>query len=147
MIEAGIAILFLIPGIAVYCALYGLFSGQAKNIPEPPAAGSIQAVAIVVFACIAIHLATAGLIWVLELPCRAGMCLLVPEQSDLYRAAFADMGKDASTGSHDIVRLLSVLAAQCLAGYWLTRWWLGRAIARNRLPLWIYGWTRGVLNG
>ena len=58
MLETGVLLLFLVPGVAAYAAIYGLFHTGKTIAPEPPSANSIEALVIVVGASIVIHALT-----------------------------------------------------------------------------------------
>ena len=88
-IKLGTTLLFLIPGLFAYCALFGIFASKSQLTvaPAPPPANSIKTIAIILVASIVVHGLTAILIAANGWICASGSCLvaLSHDRDDFYR--------------------------------------------------------------
>lgn len=152
-LKLGALLLFLVPGLCAFSALYGLFGdihialgasrsrGRAQRVafaPVPPAANSLKAATVVVLASLMAHAVTAAILeviggvswWVFNIPAPFVMAeLLNGAQSDL-----------------ELTVLLLLVLCQGFAAYALVRWQLHVRARNDRLPRWLYGWTAELAN-
>lgn len=146
MLETGILLLFLAPGVAAYAALYGLFHDGKAIAPEPPGANTIEAVTIIAGVSLLVHAASAMSFSINGLLC-GDICLIKvkPAWLDPYRgAALAMAGKGISGAG--ITLALAGVTVQALLAYAAFRAWLRRRALRDSLPAWIYGWATPLAN-
>lgn len=146
MLETGILLLFLAPGLAAYAAIYGLFHNGKAIAPEPPSANTIEAVVVIAGVALLVHAATAALFSLNDLACSAACPIQVPTPwLDPYHSAFDVVGGKGIGGDAVTVALLGV-AGQSLLTYAAIRRWLRRQAERDQLPAWIYGWATSLAN-
>lgn len=146
MLESGIIVLFLVPGLMAYCALYGLFHNGKAIAPEPPSANSVEAVTVILLASITVHAVTAGLFTANNLVCTGSCPFDAPATwLDPYRPATSAIANGTANGSA-LTFLLMAVIVQGLVAYVGLRSWLVWLARRNRLPAWIYGWARELAN-
>jgi hypothetical protein len=141
--ESGLILFLLVPGLLVYCALYGIFHSGRTIAPEPPAANSIEAVTVILIASLAVHGITAVAISMNEAMC----CLIETSFSppDLYDTATRALAND-DIRSETLTTLLIAALVQGVVAYAAARFWLIRLARKNRLPPWIYGWATNIAN-
>jgi hypothetical protein len=148
MLETGVLVLFLAPGLAAYAAIFGLFSSGGTIAPEPPPANSIKAVLVIGGVALVAHATTSLLFVVNHMLCqKAGSCFFHPPTTwlDPYRAAFAAAGGGGMGGKALTISLVGIFL-QSGTVYLAVRSsikWLAR---RDRLPSWIYGWVTEIAN-
>lgn len=146
MLETGVLLLFLVPGLAAYAAIYGLFHSGKAIAPEPPSANTVEAVVIIAGASIAVHALTAFGFALNVAICREGCPVGVPRGwLDPYGAALGVTSGGTATGS-SIAFALGGIAVQGAATYVATQFWLRWCARRDALPAWIYGWARDLAN-
>ncbi|MFV0625015.1 hypothetical protein ACBY01_13535 [Sphingomonas sp. ac-8] len=145
MLETGILLLFLAPGLAAYAAIYGLFHDGKAIAPEPPSANTVEAVIVIAGAALLVHAATAALFSLNGLVCAHATCMVrVPAPwLDPYHSALDVVGGKGIGGNAVTVALLGV-AGQSLLTYLAIRGWLRSRARRDRLPAWIYGWATSL---
>lgn len=147
MIQSGLLLFFLVPGLLTYCALFGAFHSGRSIAPTPPAATSVEAVTLVVLGSAVVHGMTAILIHMNGVICRNLACP-VPLPAGLldpYAAAFDVIGRGAAS-SDALGGLLVIALAQGIVMYVLVRAWLASRARRDDLPSWIYGWATDIAN-
>lgn len=147
MIESGLFLFFLIPGLLAYCALYGLFHSGKAIAPEPPGVNSVEAVTVILLCSVTVHAAAGALIFVNGLVCHAGFCPISAPNAwlDPYSVAFRSL-KDAQAPGRTLGMLFGVSLLQGIAAYALVRAWLRSLALRDALPAWIYGWATDIAN-
>ena len=149
MLETGILLLFLAPGLAAYAALYGLFHNGKAIAPEPPSANTIEAVVVIAGMSLLVHAGTAALFSANDLVCArfAGACpFRVPAPwLDPYRSALDVVG-GKGIGGHAVTVALGGVAVQSGLTYAAIRLWLRRKARQDQLPPWIYGWATSLAN-
>lgn len=144
MLQTGLLLLFLLPGLAAFCAFYGLFHNGKAIAPEPPAANSLQATAIIAGGSIIVHGLTALLFMLFAFACHH-RCSVTPALLDPYHAAFGAISV-ADARSAGVFWAMSGLVAQAILVYSVaSRWLVYRAMSDN-LPPWIYGWAVDLAN-
>ncbi len=147
MLESGVILLFLTPGVAVYAAVYGLFHSGKSIAPAPPHANSLEAIAVILFGALAVHIASLGLSELNGWICGY-LCCPIPVSDTVlhpYRAVWDTVEKPAEYSAR-ILGLLSIGLIQGIAGYLIVRKWLEYLARRDRLPHWIYGWAVEIAN-
>lgn len=146
MLETGVLLLFLAPGLAAFCALYGLFHTGKAIAPEPPAANSIQAAAIIAGASIVVHGVTATAFAIDSWWCAHGCAIIVPQDFvEPYGAAFRAINAKRIT-SLGVLFAMAGLTIQTLVTYLVVAWWLRRLARADALPPWIYSWAVDLAN-
>jgi hypothetical protein len=142
MLETGILILFMIPGVAAYAALYGLFHNGKAVAPEPPSANSVEAAVVIIGASVLIHTVTAIAFAVNSAACQNGCPVKVPVAwLDPYAAAVSALSGKGIAGTA-LAMTLTAVVVQGAAAYAGTRQILASLAHRDRLPAWIYGWAK-----
>jgi hypothetical protein len=146
MLETGILLLFLAPGLAAYAALYGLFHNGKAIAPEPPSANTIEAVVVIAGVALLVHAATAALFSLNDLACMVVCPVPVPATwLDPYHSALDVVGGKGIGGNAVTLALIGV-TAQSLLTYAAIRRWLRRQAEKDQLPAWIYGWATSLAN-
>ena len=147
MIESGLLLFFIVPGLLAYCALYGAFHSGRSIAPEPPSASSIEAVTIILLSSVVVHVTSAVLIHVNHVVCNHLPCpIRLPRGLlDPYAAALGAIEREKASGEA-IGGLLGVALSQGIAAYALVRFYLHWEASRDRLPAWIYGWATDIAN-
>ena len=142
MLETGVLLLFLVPGVAAYAAIYGLFHTGKTIAPEPPSANSIEAVVIIVGASIVVHAITSLLFTINLGVCSFGCPVRLPGTwLDPYGGAMRALAGGGIGGTALSLSLLGVVVQGAII-YGAVRGWLGRLARRDSLPNWIYGWAK-----
>jgi hypothetical protein len=148
VLESGLLLLFIAPGLAAYSALYGLFHSGKSIAPEPPAANAVETIAVIASAALLSHFLTAAafglnMAWCIsELPCP----LHVPVSwFDPYRSVFTAMAGKGMGTSGTAMALGGVLIQSGIV-YGSCRVWLNRRAKKDNLPAWIYGWATELAN-
>ena len=142
-LHLGAALLFLVPGLLAYCALYGIFGSGLKISVAPPPANSIEALTVVLLASLFAHAAALGLVAIDTGLCvTTGRCLGL---SDMTTLIFASLGDGQLTAAR-AGTILAAALAEGVAVYFVIRLWLRRLTKRDRLPVWLYGWTADIAN-
>lgn len=146
MLETGILLLFLVPGLAAYASIYGLFHSGKTIAPEPPAANTIEAVIVIAGASVVVHLLCAGAFTLNGALFSTHYLLSVPPAwLDPYRSALAAVaGK--GIGGTALGLALAAVSVQGATTYSAARLWLNGLARRDRLPAWIYGWSAQLAN-
>lgn len=147
MIESGLLLLFLIPGLLAYCAIYGLFHSGKAIAPEPPGVNSVEAVTVILLCSVVVHATAGTLIFLNALVCESQICPVAFPAAllDPYSTAFRSL-KDAQAPGRTLGMILGISLAQGVVAYVLVRRWLDHLAARDRLPAWIYGWATDIAN-
>jgi hypothetical protein len=146
MLSAGVLLLFLVPGLCAYAALYGLFHSGKAIAPTPPSANTVEAVIIIVGASLLVHAATAICFAADAWVCRHGCLVEVPRAwLNPYGSAVHAI-EGGAIGGAGITLALAGTAAQGLGSYGLVRSILAMLARRDRLPAWIYGWAVPLAN-
>lgn len=150
MPEIGISatLIFLTPGLLIYCALYGVFGGNDSGGQEPPDAKSVKALTIILLGAGAVHAVTALIIAsAYAFHSKTGVLLPVPGDRGGYYETLLLSAKKASESTPDVIGyLMTGTMIQGAAGYALVRWHLNRLARADRLPIWLYGWTARLAN-
>lgn len=147
MIGVGLFVLFLIPGLLAYSAIYGLFHSGKSIAPEPPGVNTIEASVVILLCSAAVHAVTAAAVAGNALFCEFLACpVRVPGAwLDPYARAFHAMGSKGAN-ARILAALLLLATAQGGLAFGLVRTWLNRRARRDRLPAWLYGWAVGLAN-
>lgn len=148
-IKLGTALLFLIPGLLAYCALFGIFAtrSQLSVAPIPAAPNSIKTLAIILIASVVTHGATALInaagLWL----CARGICVarLPYGYHDIY-GTISRLSRNGPADAFEVSFLVAGAVAQGLAAYLAIRLWLARCAAKDNLPDWLYGWSTDIAN-
>jgi hypothetical protein len=140
-LNLGGVLLFLVPGLCVYAALYGLIGLRAQAItPAPPPANSVKAIMIVVLSSIGVHAVTALLV---------SLIVWFAEGSkfnfDIYGLALL-AAKSGSFSNGVILHLAGGSLTQGVVAALIVRLYLWRAVRGNKLPEWLFGWTAQFAN-
>lgn len=147
MLEAGLLLFFLVPGLLTYCAIYGLFHSGKAIAPQPPDVNSIEAVTVIFLCSTVVHASTAVLIDLNSWLCSAQSCSLTLPSGllDPYARAFQAIDGKGVTG-HALGGLLGAALLQGIVAYIGVRLYLRRLALADRLPSWIYGWATDIAN-
>ena len=146
-IKLSTTLLFLIPGLLAYCALYGIFSRRTQSIaPPPPPANSIKTITIVLVASVIVHGLTALLIGLNGQLCSTFCCLPVREGwDDPYRLG-GRLTRTTDPATLDVGYVIAAALLQGFVAYRAIRSWLRAQARKNRLPDWLYGWSASIAN-
>lgn len=146
MLESGIVVLFLVPGLIAYCAIYGVFHSGKAIAPTPPTANSIEAVTVILLASVAAHGVTALLLVANDALCGALRCPIpLPGGADVFATIGNALGpRGLSAGA--VAAGLAVIGAQSVAVFVAVRGWLRFLARKDALPPWIYGWSTEIAN-
>lgn len=147
MIESGLLLFFLIPGLLTYCAFYGTFHSGKSIVPEPPAPGSIEIVTLVLLSSAVVHVTSASLIHLNHIAIEhIGSLVALPAGLlDPYAAAFGAIEAEQVNGDA-LGGLVGIALLQGLIAYKLVRFYLRHLARIDRLPAWIYGWATDIAN-
>lgn len=147
MIESGLLVFFLIPGLLAYCGLFGTFDSGRAIAPEPPPPSSIEVVTIVLLASAIVHVTSGALVFLNDVIRAAGVTLvhLPAGLIDPYAAAFHAMDHGAASG-RALGGLIGIALLQGAAAFALVRLVMRHLARQDRLPSWIYGWATGIAN-
>lgn len=139
MIESGLLLFFLVPGLLACCAFYGTSHSGRSIAPEPPP-GSSEIVTLVLLSSAVVHFTTATLTWLNHLVAsHVGALLTLPAGLvDPYAAAFRAI-RDQQADGHAIGGLIGIALLQGGIAYHLVRRHLRNLAGRDQLPAWIYG--------
>ncbi|MEZ5656045.1 MAG: hypothetical protein R3E04_09200 [Sphingobium sp.] len=162
MLESGVILLFLAPGIAAYAALYGLFHSTGSIAQESPAANSIETITVILTGALLIHLATASFIAIGHFICDQQIicCFAVSAPwHDLYGMAISSISKSSNlaagagglslpsrVSSEKVAFLLGAVTAQSVLSYAMIRGWFAYRGRHGVLPRWLYGWAASIPN-
>lgn len=147
MFGTSIALLFLIPGLAAYAAIYGIFHDGKRIAPEPPGANTVEAVIIIAGVSVVVHAATSSLFALDRVICHGGCPLTVRAGwVDPYGSAIKAVTGHGIGGTALSLALLAV-CGQAAVIYWGIRWRLTVLARSDRLPAWIYGWATLLADG
>ncbi|MBX3592917.1 hypothetical protein [Sphingomonas sp.] len=147
MIESGLLLFFLIPGLLSYCAFYGTFHSGRSIAPEPPAPGSVEIVTLILLSAAVVHVTSAAFIHINHIfVAKVGGILHLPAGLvDPYAAAFRAMGSQEASGDA-IGGLVGIALMQGLIAYVIVRAYLRHLAKSDQLPAWIYGWAVDIAN-
>lgn len=145
-------LLFLVPGLAAYCALYQVFgavhlgvSDRAKLAPVPPAANSIKALTFVLLWSLAAHAVTTCFIVATRELYTFWPIITLPTWivDDPYAVT---MSGTAYRSTAVLAQLLIGALLQAAISLAIIQWWLRRRVKENSLPRWLYGWPAYLAN-
>lgn len=141
MLGAGVLVLFLLPGLATYSALYGLFSPRRSIATQPPPANSIEAATLIVGAAAAAHAVATFLV----ATARAVFAAWGWTSPDPYAAALQAVSGHA-LDSTTLAVALEIFVVPMVIAFVATRFWLRQLAERDRVPEAIYGWAARFVN-
>ncbi len=150
MPEIGISttVVFLTPGLLIYCALYGVFGGNDSGGQEPPDAKSIKALTIILLGSGAVHAVTALIIALASFGhAQTGFLLTFPGDRGGYYETLLSAAQNQKSRTPGVIGyLVAATMLQCAVSYMLIRWQLNRLARKDSLPIWLYGWTAPLAN-
>ncbi len=146
MLESGIVVLFLVPGLIAYCAIYGVFHSGKAIAPTPPTANSIEAVTVILLASVAAHGITALLFVANDRLCGALRCPIPLAGGADFLSAAGSAISARSLSAGPVAAGLSLIGVQALAVFIAVRQWLRLLARKDALPPWIYGWSTDIAN-
>jgi hypothetical protein len=138
----GAVLLLLLPGLASYCAFYGIFGrfghfgvgdrGRAQRrvfAPIPPAPGSVQSLTVIVASSVVAHV----LLMIASI-------VVFPQKLDRLQVG------GWPRGAHDLALFAGIELALALAIFIAITGYLRRLSFTNALPRWLYGWATDLAN-
>lgn len=144
-------LLFLVPGLSAYCAIFQVFGAvqhgfteRGRMLPTPPSANSIKTVTLILLWSLAAHgitsVAIAGAHWLYQYWPLITLPTWVND--DPYAVATSTI----STSARDLAQLLLGAMSQGLISIFIVQWWLKKRVRTNTLPRWLYGWSADLAN-
>lgn len=144
-------LLFLVPGLSAYCAIFQVFGAvqhgfteRGRMLPAPPSANSIKTVTLILLWSLAAHgitsVAIAGAHWLYQF---WPLITLPPWVND---DPYASATQTGHTTARALAQLLVGAISQGLISIFIVQWWLKRRVRTNTLPRWLYGWSAELAN-
>jgi hypothetical protein len=144
--QIGVSLLLLLPGLAAYCALYGVFGTNTlvSTVPRDPK--SVEALTVILLGALVGHVGAILAAGLFTWPCLFSLCKamvsLSPQPMDaLLRIASAKVPSRADLAA--AVTEMLIVSAVMFVAVNLVLVYLQRS---DRLPYWLYRWTAQLAN-
>ena len=137
----------MLPGLAAYCALYGVFGSNTlvSTVPRDPK--SVEALTVILLAALAAHGSAALIARVATLACAGSFCIGMKRVGPEPMTALLRLATEKSPSRADLTVVLIEVLIVSVAMFVLVNVSLWQLQRHDRLPYWLYRWTATLANG
>ncbi len=145
--QIGISLLVVLPGLAAYCALYGVFGSNTlvSTVPRDPK--SVEALTVILLAALAAHGSAALIASLATMACGGSLCARMQPVGPEPMTALLRMATEPSPSRIDLTVVLVEVLLASVAMFFLVNFSLWQLQRHDRLPYWLYRWTATLANG
>jgi hypothetical protein len=144
--QIGVSLLLLLPGLAAYCALYGVFGTNklVSTVPRDPK--SVEALTVILLSALLGHVGATAVASLFTWPCVFSACKAMVSLSPQPMDAILQLASAKVPGRADLATAVTemlVVSAVMFVSVNLILVYLQRS---DRLPYWLYRWTAQLAN-